>query len=157
MRDACLETNGCRIRKTSWATQRLHVAVVEKAFVQVAIDLHAIIVLDGIDSLPSGGFRIRSHDLSGPLPDVIVQDTGDRYHLSRSASGGEDLCYFTEDGTALAAITVMANQQHLNILNRGVDAWNKWTEENPETEPDLTGAVSRPPGRAKGNFIERFT
>jgi hypothetical protein len=34
--------------RTSWAGQNLHIAEAEKAFVQVAIDLHAIIVLDGI-------------------------------------------------------------------------------------------------------------
>ena len=51
----------------------LHVCEVEKAFVQVAIDLHAIIVLDGVDQLKSPpGYRIRSHDLHGPLPDVVV-------------------------------------------------------------------------------------
>ena len=59
---------------------RLRVAEVEKAFVQVAIDVHEIIVLDGIGELEDPpGFRIRSHDLYGPLPDVLVEDTGDRY------------------------------------------------------------------------------
>ena len=60
-------------QKACWPVQRLHVTEVEKAFVQVAIDLHAIIVLDGIDQLKSpSGFRIRSHDLHGPLPDIVV-------------------------------------------------------------------------------------
>src|SRR5262245_63414908 len=60
----------------------LRVHEVEKAFVQVAIDLHVIIVLDGIDQLESPrGFRIRSHDLHGPLPDIVVYDNGDRYRL----------------------------------------------------------------------------
>jgi hypothetical protein len=59
---------------------RLHVHEVEKTFVQVAIDLKQILVLDGIDQLADPPrFRIRSHDLYGPLPDIIVEDTGDRY------------------------------------------------------------------------------
>jgi hypothetical protein len=52
---------------------------VEKAFVQVAIDLKEILVLDGIDQLADPpGFRIRSHDLYGSLPDIQIKDTGDR-------------------------------------------------------------------------------
>jgi len=34
----------------------------------------------------------------------------------------------------------MANEEHLRILKQGVEAWNKWREENPDTEPDLRGA-----------------
>ncbi len=34
----------------------------------------------------------------------------------------------------------MANEEHLAILNQGVDAWNEWREENPEIQPDLVGA-----------------
>ena len=34
----------------------------------------------------------------------------------------------------------MADQNHLKILKKGVDAWNNWREENPEIEPDLGGA-----------------
>lgn len=34
----------------------------------------------------------------------------------------------------------MANQEHLEILKRGVDAWNKWREENPAIKPDLIDA-----------------
>jgi hypothetical protein len=69
-------------QKTSAAVQPLHPAEVEKALVQTVIDLHAIIVIDGIDKLESPpGFRIGSHDLHGPLPDVIVYDSGARYRL----------------------------------------------------------------------------
>ena len=32
----------------------------------------------------------------------------------------------------------MANQQHLDILRQGVDAWNRWREEHPEIQPDLS-------------------
>jgi uncharacterized protein YjbI with pentapeptide repeats len=31
----------------------------------------------------------------------------------------------------------MANQQHLNILKRGRDTWNKWRKEDPKIRPDL--------------------
>jgi uncharacterized protein YjbI with pentapeptide repeats len=33
----------------------------------------------------------------------------------------------------------MANPEHLAILEKGVDAWNKWREENPDIRPDLSG------------------
>ena len=59
---------------------RVRVAEVEKAFIQVLIDLHEIIVMDGIDELEDPpGFRIRSHDFYGPLPDILTEDTKDRY------------------------------------------------------------------------------
>ena len=59
---------------------KLRVPEVEKAFLQVAIDLKEILVLDGIDQLADPpGFRIRSHDLYGSLPDILIEDTGDRY------------------------------------------------------------------------------
>ncbi|AOS83919.1 hypothetical protein BIU88_07000 [Chlorobaculum limnaeum] len=34
----------------------------------------------------------------------------------------------------------MANPEHLAILKQGVEAWNKWREENPDIEPDLINA-----------------
>ena len=34
----------------------------------------------------------------------------------------------------------MANDEHLAILDRGVQAWNKWALENPLIFPDLMGA-----------------
>jgi hypothetical protein len=34
----------------------------------------------------------------------------------------------------------MANQQHLDILRQGVNAWNSWRKYNPEVQPDLGGA-----------------
>src|SRR5690242_18654609 len=34
----------------------------------------------------------------------------------------------------------MANQEHLEILARGVKAWNEWRQANPQTRPDLSGA-----------------
>ena len=34
----------------------------------------------------------------------------------------------------------MANQEHLDILKQGVEAWNQWRKEHPEIWPDLEGA-----------------
>ncbi len=34
----------------------------------------------------------------------------------------------------------MANKEHLNILNQGVEVWNRWRKDNPDIQPDLSGA-----------------
>ena len=34
----------------------------------------------------------------------------------------------------------MANEEHLAILEQGVEAWNKWRKENPTIRPDLSRA-----------------
>ncbi len=34
----------------------------------------------------------------------------------------------------------MANEEHLEILNSGVETWNRWRDENPDTVPDLSHA-----------------
>lgn len=34
----------------------------------------------------------------------------------------------------------MANQQHKEIFDSGVDKWNKWRAENPDIVPDLADA-----------------
>lgn len=34
----------------------------------------------------------------------------------------------------------MANEEHLAILEKGVDAWNAWRRENPDIRPDLSAA-----------------
>ena len=34
----------------------------------------------------------------------------------------------------------MANPEHLKILKKGVDVWNRWREDNPEIKPDLSEA-----------------
>ncbi len=34
----------------------------------------------------------------------------------------------------------MANPEHLAILAQGVEAWNKWRDEDPRIAPDLIGA-----------------
>ena len=33
----------------------------------------------------------------------------------------------------------MANPEHVEILKKGVEVWNRWREDNPEIEPDLSG------------------
>jgi hypothetical protein len=44
------------------------------------MDLHELIVLDSIDILPDRtGFRVRSHDLHGPLPEIRITDSGDTF------------------------------------------------------------------------------
>jgi hypothetical protein len=37
----------------------------------------------------------------------------------------------------------MADEQDLALLSQGVDAWNRWREENPELDPDLCEAQLR--------------
>jgi uncharacterized protein YjbI with pentapeptide repeats len=32
----------------------------------------------------------------------------------------------------------MANQEHLDILKQGVEVWNRWREEHPDVDPDLS-------------------
>jgi uncharacterized protein YjbI with pentapeptide repeats len=37
----------------------------------------------------------------------------------------------------------MANPEHLAILKKGVEEWNRWRKRNPDIEPDLSGADLR--------------
>jgi hypothetical protein len=37
----------------------------------------------------------------------------------------------------------MANDEHVALLKKGVDAWNEWRKENPEIQPDLSDANLR--------------
>jgi len=34
----------------------------------------------------------------------------------------------------------MADPEHLAVLNQGIEAWNKWRQDNPDIHPDLFGA-----------------
>jgi uncharacterized protein YjbI with pentapeptide repeats len=35
----------------------------------------------------------------------------------------------------------MADEEHVDLLNQGVDAWNMWRSDHPDVQPDLRGAV----------------
>ena len=35
----------------------------------------------------------------------------------------------------------MANEEHIEILKQGVEAWNRWRQQNGDTRPDLQGAA----------------
>ena len=37
----------------------------------------------------------------------------------------------------------MANDEHVAILKKGVEAWNAWRRENPDIRPDLSEANLR--------------
>ena len=41
----------------------------------------------------------------------------------------------------LAEEYVMANEEHLARLNKGLAAWNEWRDDHPEIVPDLRGAA----------------
>ena len=53
----------------------------------------------------------------------------------------------------------MANQEHLAILAKGVEAWNAWRRENPCVTPDLSGTHLNAPrafsdsGRAGADLV----
>jgi hypothetical protein len=41
----------------------------------------------------------------------------------------------------------MANPEHLKVLKRGVETWNRWRKDHPDVVPDLGGAKN---GRRRG-------
>jgi hypothetical protein len=68
----------------------LHPVTIERTFTDCVMDLKEVIVLDGIDILPDeSGFRVRSHDFHGQLPEIVIHDSGntmeDKESLSREA------------------------------------------------------------------------
>ena len=48
----------------------------------------------------------------------------------------------------------MANEQQLAILKQGVDIWNKWREENPNTGIDLTNANLHGANLSEVNLVD---
>lgn len=46
----------------------------------------------------------------------------------------------------------MTNREYLALVKQGVPAWNAWRAENPEAEPNLTGAFLRRTNLAGVNF-----
>jgi hypothetical protein len=51
---------------------------IEKVFNECVEDLNRILVFDGVDIL-ADGFRVRSHDLYGQLPEIVMQNSGDTF------------------------------------------------------------------------------
>jgi uncharacterized protein YjbI with pentapeptide repeats len=49
---------------------------------------------------------------------------------------------------------VMANPDHVTILNQGVEAWNEWRQENHATIPDLRGVDLSKQKLDKANFSD---
>ena len=73
-------------RKTRWPVY-LSSSEIEKEFLLAAIHLKQIVVLDEIERVAEPpGFRIRSHDLHGPLPEIAVLDTGDHTEILETVS-----------------------------------------------------------------------
>lgn len=48
----------------------------------------------------------------------------------------------------------MANNEYLKILKQGIEAWNKWRQENPEIKPDLSWADLSNMSLGGGDFRE---
>jgi hypothetical protein len=46
----------------------------------------------------------------------------------------------------------MANEEHVALLEQGVDVWNKWRRENPDVCPDLSGKNFANKNFEKANF-----
>ena len=73
-----------RRRKTKPATApksshlALRPATVEKVFHGCVMDLKKVVVLDRINILPDA-FRVRGHDLHGPLPEIVIEVSGDTF------------------------------------------------------------------------------
>jgi hypothetical protein len=47
----------------------------------------------------------------------------------------------------------MANEDHLRLIKQGVDAWNKWRDEHPDIQPDLSEAKLDEADLRKANLI----
>ena len=56
----------------------LHPVTIERVFTDCVMDLHRIVVLDGIDILPDD-LRIHCHDLHGALPELVMKNSGDTF------------------------------------------------------------------------------
>jgi hypothetical protein len=68
-------------------SMRFRIPEIEKTFVQVAIDVHVVIVLDAIIPVTDLlGFLIQSHDFHGPLPGVRLEDNENRLQLLDSVA-----------------------------------------------------------------------
>jgi hypothetical protein len=60
----------------------LQASDIQKEFIGFLSDMNEEITLDSIDRLEGKrGFKIRSHNAHGVLPDIIVLETGNRYEV----------------------------------------------------------------------------
>jgi hypothetical protein len=50
----------------------------------------------------------------------------------------------------------MANDEHVAILKKGVDAWNAWRDENPDIRPDLVQVDLRGESLRNANLVPRI-
>src|SRR4029453_14470476 len=48
----------------------------------------------------------------------------------------------------------MANPEHLQILEQGVEAWNAWREQHKDIRPDLSEAIISMMNLARITFVE---
>ena len=48
----------------------------------------------------------------------------------------------------------MANDEHIALLKKGVEAWNAWRQENPDIYPDLSEANFSGANFSEANFSE---
>ncbi len=46
----------------------------------------------------------------------------------------------------------MANEEHIGLLKKGTESWNKWREENPDVKPDFAKADLRGAKLQKANL-----
>ncbi len=56
----------------------LRPATIEKVFTECVMDLKEVVVPDGIDIQPDG-FRVRCHDLHGPLSEIVIKNSSDTF------------------------------------------------------------------------------
>ena len=87
----------------------LHRHEIEQAFVQTNMDLDTIVILDGIDLFPGqSGFRIRSHDLHGLLPNLWIEEENDPHfalaQVRRAACRLAAIAYIREELTRLTTV-----------------------------------------------------
>ncbi|MBI3941525.1 MAG: toll/interleukin-1 receptor domain-containing protein [Chloroflexi bacterium] len=50
----------------------------------------------------------------------------------------------------------MANREHIAILRKGVEVWNKWREDHPDIKPDLSGESLKGVNPQDGSLAEAF-
>jgi len=101
-------------------SDRAQVAAAEKISTQCLIDLGELIIVDSIMMFPDGaGFHLWSHDMHGPLPEVVVLSSGDAfrdkeaagreaYKLNAIARLRDELARFLPGGELLPVTTIDA-------------------------------------------------